>query len=462
MSASITAELKRRNPLITAAAAKTLHRIKEHPHAPRFNGALGDRLVRADLAALDRLREGLASGRRARTGNSPAPEVIALLAAAIPRVERFRRTVPRGHDLAKDWASVATTSREDLAFSIHELIPDDADFARLIVHPTSGTTGHAVFVPHHPVAGSAYLPLFEVALASHGVRLAPGAADVGTVQVHAQSFTLTYATVHAAWGNSGYAKVNLKEADWPKPESRSRWLEAMAPLTMTGNPSAYAELLDLAPKFSPKAFFSTAFALAPALAKKLSARYRAPVIDWYSSIETGPIAYTCPRGEFHVLPHDLHVEVVDAKGLPLPAGKFGEICVSGGRNPFLPMLRYRTGDRARLETKRCPCGDPMPRLLDLEGRAAVRLRAADGSPVASVDVSRALRDFAIAQHALLQRAGGAVELDLRPLPGWSLDTGRVERAVRGVFGAKTKLRIRLVQKISGPGVKVAAFRSELR
>jgi phenylacetate-CoA ligase len=357
---------------------------------------------------------------------------------------------------------VPTTSREDLAFSIHEMIPDDADFGRMVVHPTSGTTGHAVFVPHHPVAGSAYLALFEVALAAHGLRVAPRASDVGTVQVHAQSFTLTYATVHAAWGNSGYAKVNLNAGEWPKPESRGRWLEAMAPLTMTGNPTAYAALLELAPNVRPKAFFSTAFALSPALAKRLAAEFRAPVIDWYSSIETGPIAFTCPRGDFHVLPHDLHVEVVDAKGRPVAAEKAGEICVSGGRNPYLPLLRYRTGDRARLETKACPCGDPMPRLLGLEGRAAVTLRAADGGPVASVDVSRALRDFAIAQHTLFQRKGGEVELDVRPLPGWPLDLARVEKALRGVFGAKTKLRVRSVKTLDGPGGKVAAFRSELK
>lgn len=462
MSARITAELKKRSPLITAAAAKTLHRIVEHPDAPRWNGACGDRLVKADLRELDGVRAALSEGREARRGGAPPPAILAAVAAAIPRVDRFRRTVPRGLDLSKDWADVPTTSREDLAFSIHELIPDDADSGRMVVHPTSGTTGHAVFVPHHPVAGSAYLALFEVALAAHGVKLAPRDSDVGTVQVHSQAFTLTYATVHAAWGNSGYAKVNLNPAEWRGPDSRGRWLEAMAPLTFTGNPSAYAELLALRPGIRPKAFFSTAFAMAPALAKKVAAAFGAPVIDLYSSIETGPVAYTCREGDFHVLPHDLHVEVVDASGKPSPAGKPGEICVSGGRNPYLPLLRYRTGDRARLETKPCACGDPMPRLLAFEGRAPVVLRAADGGPVATVDVSRALRDFAIAQHALVQHADGAVALDLRPLPGWTLDLRRVESALRRVFGAKANVRVRSVKSLEGKGGKVAAFRSELR
>lgn len=464
MSARITAEMKKRSPLITAAAAKTLHRMVEHPEAPRWNGACGDRLVRADLRELDVLRENLADQRRARRGAAPEPAILASLSAAIPRVDRFRRTVPRGLDLAKDWADVPTTSREDLAFAIHELIPDDADTARMVVHPTSGTTGHAVFVPHHPVAGSAYLALFEVALAAHGIRLAPCDRDVGTVQVHAQAFTLTYATVHAAWGNSGYAKVNLNPSEWRASASRGKWLEAMAPLTFTGNPSAYAELLALRPAIRPRALFSTAFALAPALARKVAAEFGAPVIDLYSSIETGPVAYTCRHGYFHVLPHDLHVEVVDATGKPCAAGKAGEICVSGGRNPYLPLLRYRTGDRARLETKACACGDPMPRLLALEGRAAVTLRAADGGPVATVDVSRALRDFAIAQHSLVQRADGAVALDIRPLPGWTLDLKRVESALRRVFGAGAKVTVKAVKSLQGQGSgeKVEAFRSELR
>ena len=61
----------------------------------------------------------------------------------------------------------------------------------------------------------------------------------------------------------------------------------------------------------------------------------------------------------------------------------GEIAVTGGRNPFVPLLRYRTGDWGRLDYGRCPCGDRMPRLLDLEGRPPVVFRRPDGSPVRS-------------------------------------------------------------------------------
>lgn len=40
-------------PLLTAEGAALLHRLREHPHAPHYNHACGDRLT---AAARDRLR----------------------------------------------------------------------------------------------------------------------------------------------------------------------------------------------------------------------------------------------------------------------------------------------------------------------------------------------------------------------------------------------------------------------
>ncbi|MGV8042044.1 MAG: hypothetical protein AB2L07_18940 [Thermoanaerobaculaceae bacterium] len=106
-------------------------------------------------------------------------------------------------------------------------------------------------------------------------------------------------------------------------------------------------------------------------------------------METGPVACSCPAGELHVLPPDLHVEVVRPDGGPAAPGERGEVTVSGGRNPLLPLLRYRTGDFARMACEPCGCGDPAPRLLGLAGREPVLFRADDGTPVGAVDISRA-------------------------------------------------------------------------
>ncbi|HVY60689.1 MAG TPA: phenylacetate--CoA ligase family protein, partial [Planctomycetota bacterium] len=67
--------------------------------------------------------------------------------------------------------------------------------------------------------------------------------------------------------------------------------------------------------------------------------------------------YACKawRG-LHILPPDLLVESLEPSE---------ELVFTGGRNPFLPLVRYRTGDRARLDRAPCSCGDRAPRIVQL-------------------------------------------------------------------------------------------------
>ena len=60
---------------------------------------------------------------------------------------------------------------------------------------------------------------------------------------------------------------------------------------------------------------------------------------------------------------------LDAFDQPCRLGVRGEITLTGGRNPFLPLLRYRTGDFASLDTIN---GHRV--LLGLEGREPVEYR----------------------------------------------------------------------------------------
>jgi phenylacetate-CoA ligase len=94
----------------------------------------------------------------------------------------------------------------------------------------------------------------------------------------------------------------------------------------------------------------------------------------YSTSETGPIGYQCPySGE---ATHHLHedavvVEVVDeASGDPVADGAGGEVVVTPLADSGMALLRYRVGDRGRLEPAgRCLCGS-FARRLTLAGRAA--------------------------------------------------------------------------------------------
>jgi phenylacetate-CoA ligase len=72
------------------------------------------------------------------------------------------------------------------------------------------------------------------------------------------------------------------------------------------------------------------------------------------------------------------VEVVDEAGRRLPDGVEGDLVATVLVNRAMPLLRYRTGDRAALRTEACACGCAMPLLGVMTGRAADTLIMRDG------------------------------------------------------------------------------------
>lgn len=458
---SIPASLKERVPAVTARGAARFGRLTEHPDAPLFNHATGDRLNAGDLRMLDRFRKALREGRGGRRPGPPLPGVLSRLAGLSEAVPLFRARLLKGLDLERHWDEVPTNSRRDLAEAPWSFVPDSADLSRLVIYRTAGTTGHPISVPHHPRAVGAYLPFIERVLELHGVRFDPRGLEAACFLLGSQIHTYTYATVLSGWGGAGFVKLNLRGSDWREPGSAARYFAEFHPPLVTGDPVSVLEAVRLGLPLKPQALVTTSTALTAAARGLIAKATGAAVIDWYSLVETGPIAYACPLGGgFHQLPHDIHLEVVDDLGRPAPEGERGEVAVTGGRNPYAPLLRYRTGDRARLDFGPCPCGDPMPRLRDLEGREPVLFRSSDETPVTTVDLSRLLREFPLLQHRFVQNADLACELTYRLLPGARLDEGGLEAALRGFLGSRP-LAIREDPALGADGRKVVCYESAL-
>jgi phenylacetate-CoA ligase len=97
----------------------------------------------------------------------------------------------------------------------------------------------------------------------------------------------------------------------------------------------------------------------------------------------------------------MYVEILDSEGRPIPAGKRGEITLTGGFNFCLPLLRYRTGDYGALE--RC-AADLV--LTGLSGRPPVRYRTMSGEWINNIEITHALRQLPLSQYALHQDAAG--------------------------------------------------------
>lgn len=416
-----------RYPLLSEAGQRMLERIRQHPHAPRFNHQCGDRLDAAALRRVQDFAERLQSETPRWTWDRVPEWVVEFARSCLKRVPFFRA---RG-SWPGAFTALPTTDRSELAREPWAFVPDDEPLDDLIVYDTSGTTGHRITLPSHPEVAAKYLPLLEAMLSTRGLRLERGPERVAMIQVCAQKHTWTFGNVATFLDEAGFAKINLDPSAWNHPDDRVRYLDDCNPQVYTGDPVAFQELARLPLTTRPQALISGATTLLAGVQRELEARFGCPVIDYYSMKESGPIAVRTEVG-YEVLPPDLYVEILDPEGRPCPPGERGEIALTGGRNPYLPLLRYRTGDFAAM-----PFDGPRPTLVGLEGRPPVLYRRADGSPVNSIDVTWVLRDLSLAQFTLHQHADGTMTFRTRPVP----QPEAVLAALHGLFGPDQVIRM---------------------
>lgn len=413
-------------PLLDDAAASLLRRLREHPHAPRYNWKTGERL---DAAALRRVREFAGGLKNAlpRTAGALPPWVM-------PFVRDCRRTVPfyrnRDHWNDEPFTALPLTSRRDIQREPWSFVPDGRAADDLIVYTTSGTSGTRLQIPATPELPARYLPLIEFMLWRVGVRLS-GGNRVSIVQVCAQRGTVQLCSISSYLGGAGFVKVNLDPADWTDPADPVRFIDDCAPEILTGDPFAFWKLCELDLTTRPKAIVSSGTSLRQPLRETLRARFGCPVIDMYSMNETGPIAFATAAGKHEILPHDIHVEILDDSGTPAAAGTRGQVVITGGLNDCLPLVRYATGDTAALDATGLY-------LRDFQGRPPVLYRDTAGRAFSSIDVATALADVQLPRMSLVQHADGSLTLTT------SAPSGEIERAVcalRRIFGAEQLIRV---------------------
>ncbi len=436
-----------RFPLIPEEGRGLLRRLRQHAHAPIWNLACGDRLDAAGHAALQRWAAGLRAGPPVWAAGAQPDWLSAFAVAAQARVPFYRSRARPG----APWAEIPTSRRADLAGAPWAFVPDDQPLDELLVYPTSGTTGPAFEVYSHPVASNAWLPFVSAALARVGITLEGGPDRVSLACVHAQRGTYTYPSLMSWLGGAGYVKVNLDPSQWRQPGDALAFLDDCAPELYAGDPYAFAVLAELPLAHRPKALISAATALTPGFRAWLEARFQAPVLDMYSLTEARMVAVSSGDGH-EILANDIFVEILDPQAdRPVAPGQRGEIVVSGGNNPFLPLLRYRTGDFGRLEH-----APDRVVLRDLEGRPPVCLLDADGGIVNTIDVSRALSPLALARFHLHQREDRALRLAY----DGPVEPASVRLAVSGLFGA---LPLQVVPALAppDPGQKVLQFTSQV-
>lgn len=392
-----------RYPTLTEAGHAMLRRLAEHPCAPVFRNRSGNRLLASEV---DELREHERKIARAMSDWSPGmppPWLTAFVTRVHDEVPRYR---VKGQPAS--FLDVATANRGDLAADIASFVPDSVPLDRMINFRTTGTTGHPLLLPSHPTVAGRYLAYHKRALRRRGIELRHGRGEVGVMLLGMQRKCFTYVSVTPSMDESGLAKINLHPDDWRAPEDRARYIDAMQPELIAGDPISFAELLRLPVAHRPRAMLSVSMALSPSLRDELGRRFGCPLLDIYSMNEAGPLGvYDEALGGHLLLQPGMYVEILDATGQPVPPGITGEITLTGGFNIFLPLLRYRTGDHGALISS-----SEGPVIVHLQGRKPVRYRTADGQWINNIDLTHALAALPLSRYAVHQQTEGHVTLYL--------------------------------------------------
>lgn len=368
-----------------------LNALRQDACAPKFNFKSGDRLDAVRLSKVNSYQQKYFD-KKVFWNEGKTPIWLA------DYVAWCLKTVPFYQNKGNNFDTFPTISREDIRKYPYLFVSNEANLKELLVYYTSGSTGPKLDVLFDAVSQATWLPQIESVLKDFGLSVTKSKNMTAIALICAQEKTLTYASLSAYLEGAGILKINLNPSDWNEPGDAKKYLEKYNPQILTGDPIAFMALLDLKPQLHPKALISSAMKLTEGTKNKLEEYFKCPVIDLYSLTECRNIAYACESGHKVIRP-DLYLEIFDEHhDVQLPYGERGELVVTGGINPFLPLMRYRTGDFCSLKIE-----NGVPFLVDLEARnPVVFFTKKSNVKINNIDISNRLSQLPLAGFKMHQ------------------------------------------------------------
>jgi phenylacetate-CoA ligase len=193
------------------------------------------------------------------------------------------------------------------------------------------------------------------------------------------------------------------------------------PKSIFGYPSTIALFCEFASKqrFDLKSIgvevvFSTAEVLYDHQKEMISNTFGGvPVADGYGSREGGFISHECPEGFMHVMDQNIIVEYLRGDK-PVGPGEDGEIVVTHLDNWAMPFIRYRTGDVAQFDTRKCKCGRNLSIMKKIQGRTTDFIVSPDGRWQHGLSLVYVVRDIpGVAEFKIIQEAVDDIKVLLK-------------------------------------------------
>ena len=296
----------------------------------------------------------------------------------------------RGDDSAVDvlhnWPILDkdTVRRQPEAF-----VADDCDLRRMIREHTSGTTGKPLNVWWSRETTLAWYALAEARWRSwYGVSRADRWAILG-----GQLVTPIAATAPPFWVWNAPLRQLYMSSYHLAPEWTPSYLDALVAYRIHYLFGYTSSLYTLAREALRLGRTDVRMAVVITNAEPLldhqratiSAAFGCPVRETYGMAEIVTASSECEHGRQHLWPEAGVVEILD-DGHEAEPGQAGDLVATSLLNADMPLIRYRTGDRAvRADTAPCPCGRTLPRLAGIEGRSDDLVTTRDGRRIGRLD-----------------------------------------------------------------------------
>ena len=183
---------------------------------------------------------------------------------------------------------------------------------------------------------------------------------------------------------------------------------------------------------------------------RIQKTFGVPILDHYGIGECLFLSDGCPtHGGAHVNSDWVILEVVDENYRPVADGQLGQkVLVTNLANTVQPFIRYEVGDRISMADEPCSCGNRLPRIGFIEGRAADIFWVHDGSqyrfvanPILQIaaDLINEVREW-----QAIQTERNRIEILLELLPNATLSPENAEKVFSRAlkeFGLPEKVAI---------------------
>ena len=197
----------------------------------------------------------------------------------------------------------------------------------------------------------------------------------------------------------------------------------------------------------------------------IESAFGVPVLDLYSSMEFGNIAWQCPHsGAMHINADSLIVEVVHEDGTPAAPGEIGTLVCTDLDAHAMPFIRYAVGDMGTFTDGSCGCGCAFPMMGPVQGRMVDRIRRPDGVVISPYAFTCSLELVqGVAQYQVSQEALERFTVRLVPGPGFGpAATEEVLARCRAILGEGAAVTVQVVEAIPRePSGKFRVVKSEI-